>query len=170
MEARTNEPTQLDLLTSAPRARSADPATSKQAAASVQNMRASHRMVLAMFRAYGEMTDETLAEYINAAAENTGVKRMSPSGVRSRRSELAKPNMDRLNEIVREMSNTKATYHEAIGLTEQGNAQDRERWTKIVSAARHRLRVEGWYSPLWDTGKRERMKTGRLAIVWGIAR
>jgi hypothetical protein len=146
--------TQLDILTAPARARSADPSTSKQAAASVSDLRASHQRVLAMFKNYGDMTDETLGEFLDQAARETGFKRMSPSGVRSRRSELSKPNMDRLDEIAAENMNIPFT-----SLTE-GNQ----------NAARNQLRREGFKSQLWDTGKRERMSTGRQAIVWGLAR
>jgi hypothetical protein len=134
--------------------RKASPETSKAAAASVQNMRASHKRVLAMFRTYGDMTDETLAEYLNEAAKDTGIKLMSPSGVRSRRSELSKPNMDRIEQILDEVK----TEHAGIG----------DEAASVL--ARARLSIEGLRAPLWDTGKREKLSSGRMAIVWGVAR
>jgi hypothetical protein len=36
--------------------------------------------------------------------------------------------------------------------------------------ARAELRREGFRSLLWDTGERRKLDTGRMAIVWGIAR
>lgn len=51
-------------------------------------MRTSHKRVLAMFRMYGPMTDVTLGEFLNEAAKATEMPEMSPSAVRSRRSEL----------------------------------------------------------------------------------
>ena len=138
-----------------PATRKGHPETSRAAAASVQNMRASHKRVLAMFRTYGDMTDETLAEYLNEAAKDTGIKLMSPSGVRSRRSELSKPNMDRIEEMEQEMGDGVA-----MAMTHE----------QAMQQCRARLLVEGVRSPLWDTGKREKLASGRMAIVWGIAR
>ncbi len=158
--AHTPQPTsrdtqQLDLLTSAARARSADPVTSKQAAASVRGMSASHKRILAMFERYGDMTDETLAQLLDDAAGYGLAPRMSPSGVRSRRSDLSKPNMERLSEIGEE-------YRTVTGASLEDD--------QIAAAARHQLRIEGFRSKLWDTGKRAAISTGRQAIVWGIAR
>jgi hypothetical protein len=139
-----------------PRSRTSDPETSKQAAASITAQRASHRRVLAMFTNYGDMTDERLGELLDAAAKETGFKSMSPSGVRSRRSELSKPNMDRLDQIASDLSNDGNTLADI-------HPEQQEH-------ARSALRIEGFRSPLWDTGKREKLSTGRLGIVWGVAR
>lgn len=158
------DPMQRSIFDSGARARRRDPDTSKNAAASVRNMRASHARVLAMFKLYGDMTDETLAKYLNEAEREVGLKLMSPSGVRSRRSELSKPNMDRLDAIARARFPL-ATF--AL-LTEPHQ-----------NAAREQLRREGFRGidgqpttrdTLWDTGKRETLDSGRSAIVWGIAR
>jgi hypothetical protein len=153
------DPAQREVFDSGARARTNDPSTSHDAAASVRNMRASHKRILAMFRAYGDMTDETLAEYLNEASKETGLKLMSPSGVRSRRSELSKPNMERLVHIVmrREMD-------QGVIITEHRAA------LSIDDDARRRLRLEGFASELWDTGKREALASGRQAIVWGLAK
>lgn len=67
-------------------ARRNDPETSHEAAASVQNIRASHRRVMQLFRTYGPMTDEQAYE----AAVSDGWK-ISRSGLRTRRSELCFP-------------------------------------------------------------------------------
>lgn len=139
-----------------PATRKGHPETSRAAAASVQNIRASHKRVLAMFRTYGDMTDETLAEYLNEAAKDTGIKLMSPSGVRSRRSELSKPNMDRLGEIVEDVKQE----HKSPPITDEA----------AHVCARARLVIEGVRAPLWDTGRREKLSSGRMAIVWGLAR
>jgi hypothetical protein len=144
-----------------PRARTSHPETSKAAAASVRKQTASHRRILALFKLYGDMTDETLATYLNEAQQATGMKPMSPSGIRSRRSELAKPNMDRLDEIAWEYAGQPFSRLGCSFADMDEAAQKR---------ARHQLRTEGFRSPLWDTGKRETMSTGRAAIVWGIAR
>ncbi|MEP6990088.1 MAG: hypothetical protein ABJA80_04090 [bacterium] len=152
---------QLDAFAAAPaRARSSDPTTSRDAAASVQSVRASHRRVLAMFKLYGDMTDEQLAESIREAEKDAGlVKLMSPSGVRSRRSELAKPNMDRLDEISNEIVAANPDLSR-VALRDEA----------VDFNARRQLRLEGFRAPLWDTGKRTTLSTGRKAIVWGIAR
>lgn len=161
---KVTDPNQRDVFDSGARARSADPDTSKAAAQSVRNIRASHKRILAMFRAYGDMTDETLAEYLAEAAKETGSKLMSPSGVRSRRSELSKPNLDRLAQLRDE-------YVSAAGLTGTwAEVYDEKLKEKFDSAARHQLRTEGFKSELWDTGKRETLSSGRQAIVWGLAR
>lgn len=156
MAVRTNPDAtgQRDVFDSGARARSSDPATSKAAAQSVRAITSSHQRVLAMFRAYGDMTDETLTRYLDEAARATGSPRMSPSGVRSRRSELSKPNMDRIEQIAREEG------YVSFEAMSEGNQ----------NAARNQLRREGFRSPLWDTGKRETIASGREATVWGIAR
>ncbi len=150
------DPAQRDVFDSGARARTRNPETSKAAAQSVRSVRASHQRVLAMFRAYGDMTDETLAAQLDDAAKTTGVPRMSPSGVRSRRSELSKPNMDRLGELARDHVGAAVTFADC----DEG----------VQGVLRIQLRHEGFRSPLWDTGKRETLSTGRQAIVWGIAR
>lgn len=151
------DPAQASIFDSGARARSRDPETSKAAAASVRNVRASHKRVLAMFRLYGDMTDESLAALLNDAARETGFKAMSPSGVRSRRSELSKPNMDRLDEIARDLVDGAVRGFANLHEEQQHNA-------RVV------LRIEGFRSELWDTGKRETLASGRQAIVWGVAR
>jgi hypothetical protein len=145
---------QAEIFDSGAHARSSDPKTSKEAAASVRNLRASHRRVLAMFKLYGDMTDEQLSESLNDAEKDAGVKLMSPSGVRSRRSELSKPNMDRLAAIVADMEKSFPGEEACV----------------IDSNARARLKQEGFKSELWDTGERRVLSSGRHAIVWGIAR
>jgi hypothetical protein len=157
---------QTSVFDSGARARSSNPSTSKAAAASVQNMRASHKRVLAMFRAYGDMTDETLAEYLNEASKETGLKLMSPSGVRSRRSELSKPNMDRIEQIADRLTQQRLDDKTA----KWAAMYDEDAKRDILRAARAELLVEGVKSPLWDTGKREALSSGRQAIVWGLAR
>jgi hypothetical protein len=143
-------------------ARTTDPQTSKDAAVSVTNMRASQARVLAMFKLYGDLTDEQLLTYLHDAERAAGfTKVMSPSGARSRRSELAKPNMDRLDEIAREIK--KATHLPTAGAFAALEPQ----WQ---ATARETLRAEGFRSLLWDTGERRKLDTGRMAIVWGIAR
>jgi hypothetical protein len=153
-------------------ARRRDPDTSKQAAASVKGMRGSQKRILAMFERFGDMTDETLTMYLDEASAHTGLPRMSPSGVRSRRSELSKPNMDRLDEIITERMQgrvAKLTSPTTVHVPDE-----------VMLAARQQLRTEGFRGvdgnvttgpTLWDTGKRERLSsTGRMAIVWGVAR
>lgn len=147
---------QLDAFAVGAASRTSDPSTSKAAAASVKNQRASHRRVLAMFKLYGDMTDEQLAESIHDAEKDAGLtKLMSPSGVRSRRSELSKPNMDRIEEMLKEMGD---------GIELSGKTLE-----KVMTELRARLLIEGLRSPLWDTGKRATLASGRSAIVWGIA-
>lgn len=65
------------------RARTTDPETSHQAAASVRDLRATQREVLDLIRRFGPLTDERLVSL--AAIDHV---RQSPSGLRSRRSEL----------------------------------------------------------------------------------
>lgn len=68
-------------------ARSSDPPTSWEAARSIRGkrIRESQAIVLRLLRAYGPMTDEQLLEYL-ARSEWAGT--LSPSGARTRRSEL----------------------------------------------------------------------------------
>lgn len=153
------DPAQRDVFDSGARARSRDPETSKAAAQSVRNLRDSHRRIVAMFKLYGDMTDETLLSLLNSAARETGFKPMSPSGVRSRRSELSKPNTDRLDEIA-------AEFYDGPLFGAFSRLPDEAARTRM----RGQLRAEGFKSELWDTGKREALASGRQAIVWGIAR
>ena len=64
-------------------ARRTDPETSHAAAESVRNLRMSQSYVLSILREVGPMTDECLQGWIDP-------KVMSPSGIRTRRSELVK--------------------------------------------------------------------------------
>lgn len=65
------------------KARNTDPKTSHAAADSVRNITATHKFVLALIEVHGPLNDEDLlALYL----DQVGV--ISPSGLRSRRSEL----------------------------------------------------------------------------------
>lgn len=64
-------------------ARTTDPDTSHQAAASLTDVRESQRAVHRLLRVYGPTTDETLMRLANM----TGLH-ISPSGLRTRRHEL----------------------------------------------------------------------------------
>lgn len=144
------------------RARRTDPATSHEAAAAQEpKLRASQARVLNMFRLYGDMHDKQLLAYLNDAEKQAGLKLMSPSGARSRRSELAQPNEDRLKQLREEWFLTNEPKEGEMTL-EQAEAKADE-W------ARATLLVEGVRSPLWDTGRREKVD-GYNVIVWGIAR
>jgi hypothetical protein len=140
------------------KARRTDPATSKAAGAAIDSnadkLRASQARVLAMFKLYGDMHDKQLLTNLHDAEKAAGLKPMSPSGVRSRRSELSKPNMDRLDRLAVEMHG-----HPLFAIC---LPSDRE-------VLRERLRSEGFRSPLWDTGVRV-IVDGRHVIVWGLAR
>lgn len=134
------------------RARSGDPETSKDAGARVTKLRASQALVLQVFRAYGSMSDRDLLDRVHATEKALGLTRlMSPSGVRSRRSELSKPNMERLRQI-----------EEGLAMEYADNAEG------LDAHCRAQLRREGVRSPLWDTGRRETID-GRTHIVWGLA-
>jgi len=67
-------------------ARMTDPRTSHDAAASVKRIRESQQYILGLFKRFGPMTDEQLAQKV---AENPrdGLH-LSPSGIRTRRHEL----------------------------------------------------------------------------------
>lgn len=71
-------------------ARRTDPQTSHAAAASVSNIRQSQQYILGFFKQYGPMTDEQLQARISRASSGTTFQtvRLSPSGIRTRRSEL----------------------------------------------------------------------------------
>lgn len=157
-------------------ARSSDPATSRSAAASVTKLRASQARILSMFRLYGDMTDERLTEYLHDAERTAGVKLMSPSGIRSRRSELSKPNMERLDALAIEVWGNTDPKRAVANSTHPTFAEVNESEQRLL---RDMLRTEGFRDvngtatttdTLWDTGKREPLASGRMAIVWGIAR
>ena len=69
--------------TTAAHARSTDPSTSHEAAASVEDLRESQTRVLAFIARHGPITDEDLARVVRG--EQFAI---SPSGLRTRRSEL----------------------------------------------------------------------------------
>lgn len=143
--------------------RTSDPSTSRDAgkrATTTAKLRASHALILNVFNAYGDMNDKDLLDRVHDVERNLGKKKlMSPSGVRSRRSELSKPNMDRLDEIAMDIN---PDLSRAFGAFESLSPVDR-------LTARARLATEGFKSKLWDTGKREEVD-GRQNIVWGLAK
>jgi hypothetical protein len=159
-------PTSDPMTPAPPRARRTDPETSQQAGLNVTNLRASQARILQMFRLYGDLYDKQLEKYLHDAERAAGMTRlMSSSGIRSRRSELCKPNMERLDELLDK------AY---LRLRKDGSlAGDDWRpgstlYDAAMSAARACLRHEGFRSPLWDTGKRA-IVDGRTVILWGIA-
>lgn len=147
--------------------RSSDPSTSKEAgqlATTATKLRASHALILRVFEAYGPMHDKDLLDRVNSVEKNLGIRKvMSPSGVRSRRSEMSKPNMERLDEI-------------AMNITREEGGIPSRAWgsfagltLELQHEAREQLRREGFPSKLWDTGERE-IVDGRSVIVWGLAK
>jgi hypothetical protein len=69
-------------------ARHTDPWTSHQAAASVDQIRESQKALLTLFRICGHMCDEEIAAHYEEYREAFEFPRQSPSGLRTRRSEL----------------------------------------------------------------------------------
>lgn len=73
------------------KARTTDPETSFEAAASVTKVRASQEAILGILRDHGPLTDEQIAlVYENRVKQGADVPRQSPSGLRTRRDELVK--------------------------------------------------------------------------------
>lgn len=70
------------------RARNSDPVTSHEAADSVNRIRESQQHVLDVLRIWGAATDEEIYERLGTAR-----LRISPSGARTRRSELVTKNL-----------------------------------------------------------------------------
>lgn len=102
-------------------ARRSDPATSKEAgaAAKAKDRTPLQDRILRLFQAYGPMTDAALYTRLMEMETQLGfTKFTSPSGCRSRRSELSKPNMDRLSEILHE-------NHDWIGELSSDDAEER---------------------------------------------
>lgn len=122
-----------------------------------QGMRPSQARVYNMFRLYGDITDKQLVVYLNSMEKGAGIEPMSHSGARSRRSELSKPNMDRLDEIVRSFwEGRDPPPKEPMTFLGSGEATRQK--------ARDQLRDEGFRSALWDTGGRVGGQT-----IWGLA-
>lgn len=71
-----------------PHARNTDPATSHEAADTVRNISATQAAILAALRA--PMTDEQLVDTYYALVDSMRAPNASPSGIRSRRAELAR--------------------------------------------------------------------------------
>lgn len=151
--------TQRDLFhatrTAPARARTSDPASSKRAAASLTlaDLRTTQREVLQLYRRLGPMDDRTMIR----AARDMGLTQ-SDSSLRSRRSELSKPNQERVAELVAELV---AEYHDRSepDLT----AAERE---EVERLARARLAAEGFRAPVYDTGQRTAYAGGRSGVVW----
>lgn len=146
-------------------ARTSDPETSKVVAANIAPAKrtALQLRILRAFEIMGPMHDAALYEVVTQMERNLGLKPSSPSGVRSRRSELAKPNMERLDEIaIARHIEMGAVQRRAFGAFAELSTADQR-------AARNRLVAEGVRSPLWDTGKRE-LVDGQRVIVWGLAK
>lgn len=137
-------------------------------------LRASQARVLNMFLLYGDMNDKMLKTYLHDAEKAAGFRKlMSDSGIRTRRSELSKPNEERLEEL-------RVEWYESHGYLRDGQGwfknegptfprvSDQVR-RNVESWTRDKLRAEGFRSKLWDTGKRE-VIDGREVTVWGLAR
>lgn len=73
--------------THTPRARHTDPSTSHAAAASVKNTTLTQQRILQVLEASGPMTDEQIA---TAYTRSFPQQPVSPSGLRTRRSEMAR--------------------------------------------------------------------------------
>lgn len=89
-----SEPESLfDVVWDAPRYRATDPATSAYAAASIEDLPERRRAVYGVLAEYGPLTDEALAEVYGSLAEEGLVPPQSPSGLRTRRSELVRSDL-----------------------------------------------------------------------------
>lgn len=155
------------------RVRATDPATSHEAAARAETTLTPFQMrVLGVFRNLGDMNDKMLVRCVNDAEKSMGFQKLSsPSGIRSRRSELAKPNEDRMLELRRSFYIQHGLWPETSpgGVLDWERAAPKEHIAKACEAARNELRIEGFRSPLWNTGRTEKVD-GHNVIVWGIAK
>jgi hypothetical protein len=89
-----SEPESLfDVVWDAPRYRATDPATSAYAAASIEDLPERRRSVYGVLAEYGPLTDEALAEVYGGLADEGLVPPQSPSGLRTRRSELVRSDL-----------------------------------------------------------------------------
>lgn len=167
------------------RARLGDPETSKAAAAQLNPKwtRELYQRIMRAFTVLGDMDDKALIAAVHEMEDALGIKRSSESGIRSRRSELAKPNMDRLDEIAVEMGRdrdmawpTGRAFGDLRAICGYADLSDTSAACCYVTgrpidkaSAVLRLRTEGFRSPLWDTGRRI-VIDNRHVIVWGLAR
>ena len=71
-----------------PLARTTDPGTSHEAAASVSNLTATQNAIRWLFDKFGKLTDEQLQNHYRRMMQQGDAPRASESGIRSRRSEL----------------------------------------------------------------------------------
>lgn len=148
---------QPDLFTSGgAHARSHDPATSKAAAASltVADLRTTQREVLQLYRRLGAMDDRAMIR----AARDIGLTQ-SDSSLRSRRSELSKPNQERIAAMVDEAVAAYKARNDGVHPLDADLA-------RFEAEARERLAIEGFRSPVYDTGRRVTYEGGRQGIVW----
>lgn len=139
------------------RARAGDPDTSKAAAASLDEAKLTglQARILQLFRVYGPMHDAQLYTRLLEQERQLGYTKLtSPSGCRSRRSELSRPNMDWIIASIAEQMRD-PFYVKASAETRASNA-------------RFRLGQRGLLSPLWDSGRRITVDTKKV-IVWEIA-
>lgn len=71
-----------------PHARTTDPDTSHEAAASVTNLTGTQNTILYLFDKFGKLTDEQLQAHYRRMVSQGDAPAASESGVRSRRAEL----------------------------------------------------------------------------------
>lgn len=74
----------------APKARTTDPDTSHAAASSLEHLTERRQAVWAILSQHGPLTDEALVTIYDQFSEDGLVPPQSPSGIRTRRNELAK--------------------------------------------------------------------------------
>jgi len=80
----------FDVVWDEPKARTTDPETSHAAAASLERLTERRQAVWAVLAEYGPLTDEALVSIYDQLADDGLIPPQSPSGVRTRRNELAK--------------------------------------------------------------------------------
>lgn len=74
----------------APKARTTDPDTSHAAASSLHHLTERRQAILEVLKRYGPLTDEALVALYDELADSGDVPPQSPSGIRTRRSELTR--------------------------------------------------------------------------------
>lgn len=139
--------------------------------------------VLSAFQMYGAMYDKQLVDRVQDMERRAGFQKLtSPSGIRSRRAELCNANDERLLQLRRnwyvadnENDTPSASYCvQATDSLDEIRRIEREEMdeSSVKQAdewARSHLRIEGFRSALWNSG-RTAVVDGFNVTVWEIAK
>lgn len=166
------------------RARPTDPKPSHDAAKALTEDKLTRLQarVLSAFQMYGAMYDKQLVDRVQDMERRAGFAAItSPSGIRSRRAELCRPNDDRLLHLRRDWYENAYETEERPAYRVFGTdtdeevrriereEMDEESLRRAGEWARNHLKTEGIRSPLWNSGRTVNVD-GFNVTIWEIAK